>query len=196
MIYVSTGPRVRPGPVRGTTGRRFGRRNKYHALPTFYYRGTLHPLCDEPVRKGCAICASRGPATREYWYDSKGEAEYAAKLDEREKNGEIFDWERGKPIVLLDAPKARERITYTPDFWIWPTEHDSYHVDFKSAPRVTRDGKRKGGITETRDFKLKVKLWRQNIASELRVAYSDGSEVVLVDGKEAMHEKVQNTRYA
>lgn len=106
-------------------------------------------------------------------YDSAGEAEYAWKLDQRLKAGEIVHWERPSAFLLLDAPKARDRITYKPDFWIIPAPAGdsprdytwSYYVDFKGSH-----------ITETTAWRMKVKLWKQTVPFELRVAYPDGSE--------------------
>src|SRR6266511_1010249 len=102
-------------------------------------------------------------------FDSLGEAEYAAKLDVLVTAGELVDWEQPKPVVLVDAPKARERITYKPDFWVCPADSTySYYVDYKGSR-----------ITETAVWKLKVKLWRQHVPHELRVAYADGTEKVV-----------------
>lgn len=102
-------------------------------------------------------------------YDSAGEAEYAARLDLRCASGEIVDWERPKPIVLLDAPKARDRVTYRPDFYVIPNVGFGYYVDYKGSR-----------ITETAAWRIKVKLWKQNERlPELRVAYPTGEEKVV-----------------
>jgi len=102
-------------------------------------------------------------------YDSIGEAEYACKLDQMEKAGTIAYWQRGTPMVLVDAPRARDRITYKPDFWIMPTTGWSYFVDYKGSR-----------VTETAAWRIKVKLWKQKYPTdELRVAYPDGSEKVV-----------------
>src|SRR5438105_2898174 len=55
-------------------------------------------------------------------YDSLGEAEWASKLDLRKAAGDIVDWWRPKPIVLVDAPTARGRITIVPDFFVQMTK--------------------------------------------------------------------------
>jgi hypothetical protein len=102
-------------------------------------------------------------------YDSLGEAEYAWKLDQMEKAGTIAFWQRGTTMVLVDAPRARDRITYKPDFWIMPTTGWSYFVDYKGSR-----------VTETAAWRIKVKLWKQKYPTEeLRVAYPDGSEKVV-----------------
>ncbi len=53
-------------------------------------------------------------------YQSLGEAEYAAKLELRRLAGQILKWERAESFILVDAPKVRDRITYKPDFKVWP----------------------------------------------------------------------------
>lgn len=109
-------------------------------------------------------------------FDSLGEAELAHKLDLRKAAGEILDWKRPKPIVLVDASKARERITMIPDFEVWPDPINptySYMIDYKGSR-----------ITETASFRLKVRLlraFRPDI--ELRVVYPDGSEKLMTTGK-------------
>lgn len=117
-------------------------------------------------------------------YDSKGEALHAWKLDQMLASGEIIYWERPKPIVLVDAPRARERITFTPDFYVIPADRPgnlssesytySYYVDYKGSTQ-----------TETAAWKLKVKLWRQRVPFELRVVYPDGSHKVVATGEVA-----------
>lgn len=134
-------------------------------------------------------------------YDSKGEAEYAMKLDLRKRAGDISDW--GRPIALavddrclscrampaqacvdgkgrLLAGYHRDRMTYKPDFWILPNAGSMYYVDFKGQGR---NGRR---VTETAAFRIKVRQWRKNIRAELRVAYKSGEEKVVATGKEAV----------
>lgn len=95
-----------------------GRPHKYHAQRTTY---------------------------REQTFDSRGEAEYARHLDLLKAAGHIKDWQRGRVWVLLDAPKARDRVTMRPDFEVW--DNRGYRVlDFKGML--------------TREFRLKVKLWK------------------------------------
>lgn len=129
------------------------------------------------------------PATfRGERYDSAGEAEYAQKLELMRVAGEIADWERPKPIILLDAPKAGDRISYRPDFYVIrnaPTEFAAlkpmptgYYVDYKGSR-----------ATETPLWRVKVKLWRQKIPHELRVVYPDGSEKIVATGNEAIQER-------
>lgn len=109
-------------------------------------------------------------------YDSAGEAAYAWKLDQMVKRGEIVDWERPAALVLVDAPKLRERITYKPDFYVIPSSDSeySYYVDYKGSR-----------ITETAAWRLKVKLWKRAIPYELRVAYPNGEEKVVCTGQES-----------
>lgn len=99
-------------------------------------------------------------------YDSLGEAEYANKLNLWIQAGEIVAWTRPAAIVLLDAPTIRGRITYKPDFQIWPNLSDKfYYVDYKGSK-----------VTETPSWRLKVKMWAQKVPHELRVAYPSGEE--------------------
>lgn len=121
-------------------------------------------------------------------FDSTGEAEYAAHLDLRVKAGELVDWEQPKPIVLLNAPKARDRVTYKPDFFVIPREGYAFYVDYKGS-----------GITETQAWRIKVKLWKQHVPFELRVAkpvkvkkgeLPQFEERVVATGNEALQEKL------
>lgn len=105
-------------------------------------------------------------------YSSLGEAEYAWRLDQKVATGEIAYWERPKPIVLVDAPRARERVTMVPDFHVTLHGGGSYYVDYKGSR-----------ITETPVFRLKVRLWRNAVPFELRVAYPDGTEKVVATGE-------------
>jgi hypothetical protein len=105
-------------------------------------------------------------------YDSAGEAAYAAKLDLRCKSGELIDWERPGPMILVDGDKPRDRITYKPDFYVIPAEGNSFFVDFKGSR-----------ITETEAWRLKVKLWKKAISFELRVAYPSGEEKVVAPAR-------------
>jgi hypothetical protein len=112
---------------------------KYHAVPT-EYRGER--------------------------YDSRGEAEYARRLDALRAAGAIRDWRRGRVWVLLAAPRRRDRITLRPDFEVWDdAEPGGFRVvDFK-------------GVL-TREFKLKARLWKAVYPTvPLYVARADGSEV-------------------
>jgi len=134
-------------------------------------------------------------------FDSKGEAEYAMKLDLLVKAGVVVDWEQPKALAVddrclkCDAPPHkpclnakrqpmkgyhRDRMTYTPDFYVIPKEGYSYYVDFKG---MGRDGRR---VTETPAFRIKVRQWRKNIPFELRVAYRTGEEKVVATGDEAV----------
>src|SRR5262245_57532387 len=83
------------------------------------------------------------------WYDSRGEAEYARRLDLLKAAGEIHDWRRGGEWVLLDAPPGggrRDRITLRPDFEVWPAPGRLEVRDFKGV--------------ETAVFRLKVRLFK------------------------------------
>jgi hypothetical protein len=117
-----------------------GRGNKYHARKTEY------------------------PAGSGEWYDSKGEADYAAHLDLLQLAGKIKDWQRGRVWVLVDAPKKRDRITLKPDFEVWGTDGSFRCVDFK------------GMVTDV--FRLKAKIWRAvHPTIPLTVVKADGLEV-------------------
>lgn len=96
-------------------------------------------------------------------YDSRGEAEYARRLDLLKAAGQITDWRRGTPWVLLDAPRRADRITYRPDYHVWLPGGDFYVLDFK-------------GVL-TREFRLKAKLWRAVYPTiPLVIVNADGTE--------------------
>lgn len=115
-------------------------------------------------------------------YDSLGEAEYASKLNLRVQSGEIVAWTRPPAIVLLDAPTVRGRITYKPDFQIWPNLSDRfYYVDYKGSK-----------ITETPTWRLKVKMWAQKIPHELRVAYPSGEEKTVCPARSTSQSYLNN----
>jgi Protein of unknown function (DUF1064) len=77
--------------------------------------------------------------------------------------GRIRAWERGTAWTLLDAPRRRDRIEYTPDFHVWDAAGALRVVDVKGCV--------------TREFRLKAKLWRAVYpAVPLVVARADGSE--------------------
>lgn len=97
-------------------------------------------------------------------YDSHGEATYAQHLDALKATGRIRDWQRGKVWVLVDAPKARDRITYRPDFEVWDAAGFRV-IDYK------------GMLTDV--FRLKAKLWkavRPDIP--LYIVKADGTETL------------------
>ena len=104
-------------------------------------------------------------------YDSRGEAEYARRLDLLKAAGAIHDWRRGGEWVLLDAPPAgsrRDRIT---------------------CARTSRCGTRRPGAASgcvdfkgvvTAVFRLKAKLWKARYPDvPLLVARADGTETRL-----------------
>ena len=95
-------------------------------------------------------------------FDSRGEAEYARRLDALKAAGEIRDWRRGREWVLLDGPRRADRITYRPDF----------EVEVGGALRCVDF---KGMLT--REFRLKAKLWRHAYPDvPLYVVKADGTE--------------------
>lgn len=96
-------------------------------------------------------------------YASRLEANYAAQLDLRRRAGDIRDWERGSALVLLDAPKARGRILYVPDFKVTNVDGSDYLVDTK------------GVMTPV--FRLKVKLLKARYPDvKLLIVRADGTE--------------------
>ncbi len=134
-------------------------------------------------------------------FDSMGEAEYANHLDLLKSSGKILDWKRPKTFILLDAPRACDRIKYTPDFEVWPMPSVSsvvykgqsagksefplpqpYYIDFKGSRVNPKTGIRRTP-TATQAFSLRVRLWRATVPFELRLVYSDGVEKVLVPAK-------------
>lgn len=91
---------------------------------------------------------------RGHKYDSLGEAEYAAHLDWLVQAGDVLWWERQCPVVVLDAPTARDRIKMIVDFKVQWLDGVTYE-DFK------------GRILPV--FMLKAKLWKQHVAEPLYV---------------------------
>jgi len=100
------------------------------------------------------------------WYDSRGEAAYAQRLDLLKATGAIRDWRRGGEWVLVDAPpggRRRDRITLRPDFEVWPAPGRLEVHDFK------------GVVTAV--FRLKAKLWKARYPDvPLVIVRADGSE--------------------
>lgn len=89
-------------------------------------------------------------------YPSRAEAHYAAALDLSVAAGVLRSWCRPAPVVLLDAPRARDRITYQPDFHCVTPDGSEYWVDVK------------GVLTPV--FRLKQKLWKARFPDrDLRV---------------------------
>lgn len=76
-------------------------------------------------------------------YDSRGEAEYARRLDLLLAAGRIARWRRGTDWEILERPN---RIVYRPDFEVWRLDGTLEAHDFKGM--------------ETPVFKLKAKLFR------------------------------------
>jgi Protein of unknown function (DUF1064) len=98
-------------------------------------------------------------------YDSRGEAEYAARLDLLEAAGAIRAWRRGRVWTLLDGPRRCDRITLRPDFEVWDAvEPGGFRcLDCKGV--------------ETQAWRLKVRLWRAVYPTiPLYVTRADGSE--------------------
>jgi hypothetical protein len=93
-------------------------------------------------------------------YDSKGEAEFAQRLDLLKEAGAIHDWRRGKDWLLLEPPNE---IKYRPDFEVWVTPDDFRLIDFK------------GALTDV--FELKAKLFKARYPdTPLWLAFADGRE--------------------
>ncbi len=105
-------------------------------------------------------------------FDSLGEAEFSNKLKLRKLAGEIRDWGRPKPHILVDGPTARDRITYKADFWVQPLVGPVFYIDYKGSH-----------ATETSTWRLKVKLWKKSIPDELRVAYPTGEEKIVAPAR-------------
>jgi hypothetical protein len=99
-------------------------------------------------------------------YDSLGEAAYTAVLDARVAAGELLRWRRGTVWTLVESPtgRARDAITYRPDFECWLPDGARYVLDYK------------GVLTDV--FKLKAKLWRIVYPDvPLHIVRADGAEV-------------------
>ncbi len=105
-------------------------------------------------------------------YASAAEATYAADLNAKMADGKILDWHRPGPIVLVDGPKAADRITYTPDFLVQLAPDAWEWVEVKGV--------------ETPAWRLKLKLWKAfGPPRPLRIVYGDGREVVIVSRRAA-----------
>lgn len=136
--------------------------NKYHAIPTMY----------------------NGEK-----YDSRGEAEYARRLNLLKAAGHILDWRRGSEWVLVDAPKKRDRITLRVDFEVWLPAGGPVTFSWEPKPGGKKDEKVevpsrkcdqardfKGMLT--REFKLKAKIWKAvHLGVPLMIVKADGVEV-------------------
>lgn len=225
MIYVK---RVVARPVASPAvrSRRGQVRRKFHNVPAYYHNRLFHQQCqDQAQRDACPVCTGLN-YDREHWYVSTAEARYAQHCDLLCKAGELVDWERPKSIVLSteSCPKcnalsgavcadphgramagfhgARIVTRIVPDFYVIPAVGFGRYVDVKAPPpKPRKDGtvRRATGVTETREFKRKVKLWRQKIPHELRVAYLRGDrweERVLIEGNEATKYKISQERLA
>jgi hypothetical protein len=108
-------------------------------------------------------------------YASKAEAEYAFNLDLRSLAGAVLYWNQPEePLVLLDAPKAADRITYTPDFFVVLADQSWEYVEVKGM--------------ETPDWRLRLKLYKANgpPGIPLRIVYGDGREVVVTSRRDAV----------
>ncbi len=121
-------------------------------------------------------------------FKSLWEAEYAAKLNLLKAAGEIVDWEKAPTFVLLDAPKVRDRVLYTPDFSVtklMPNKQvlRKYYVECKGSSVNKKTGKR-STPTATQAFSIRVRLWRATQSAALVMAYSDGVERTLVESRE------------
>jgi|GEM_PF-4368184 len=96
------------------------------------------------------------------WYDSKMEANYAARLDLEKRAGKILNWWRGERVDLLGSPGRPGRVTYKPDF----------HVVYPDGQEVAIDVK--GAVP--RDFRIRVALWELKFPNlPLRVVDKDGN---------------------
>jgi hypothetical protein len=101
-------------------------------------------------------------------YDSRLEARYASHLSFQQAAGEITDWCRGTPWLLLDAPRRSDRITYIPDFEVWKKGRERLQ-----QPSFVVDTK--GVLTDV--FRLKAKLWKARYPDiPLIVVMADGKE--------------------
>ena len=131
-------------------------------------------------------------------YDSLGEAECAAWLEQRRAAGDIDKWWRAAPVLLADrgcrgcgarpgAPcvdkrgqpnkgyhRVRHAVTYRPDFGVRQNGRTFYY-DYKGSH-----------VTETEAWRIKRNLWANWICDELRVStrQKDGhwTERVVCDG--------------
>src|SRR6185437_7847319 len=83
-------------------------------------------------------------------YDSLTEAEFAANLDRQLAAGQIKGWSRPEKMVVFDARRVIDRITYKPDFLIIRVDGTCYYVDVKGSK-----------TTMTQAWSLRVKMWRQ-----------------------------------
>jgi hypothetical protein len=108
-------------------------------------------------------------------YASKAEAAYAMRLAALGLGGEVLAWSHTvvPRLVLLDAPKAADRVTYRPDFYVYYADGRMEYVEVKGV--------------ETRDWRIRLKLYKANgpPGIPLRIVYGDGREVVIVSRRAA-----------
>lgn len=105
-------------------------------------------------------------------YDSLAEAERASWLDAQMRVGQVRDWERQCEVIVLDGPKARDRVKLIVDYWVDYVYRGPRYEDVK------------GVILPA--FNLKVQMWRRHVPHQLWVITrnKDGSwtEKQVADG--------------
>lgn len=154
----------------------FLKKSKYNAVWSYYDGAILHASglkdCLGPVL--CRICSKRKEHDSSLWYRSKAEAVRAQELDKLLAHGTIRAWRRSKSILLVDAPKASDRIRYQPDFDVW-VDHDP-----PSLPnyRIEQKGGRTG-IAYSGKIKIRMyrKLVRNGLQPPLMVIDAKGKEI-------------------
>jgi hypothetical protein len=156
------------------------RRSKFGSRATYYDGKTLHSTvrdCLPPGPSQCHICSRRSEHSSSVWYQSRDEATCASVLDMKLRAGRIRFWRRSKSVLLVDAPRASDRIRYRPDFDVWIT----------SDPRTDEPDERlevKGGLAGVAySGKLKIRLYRDAVRRgdqpPLRVIDNRGHELNL-----------------
>jgi len=143
-------------------------------------------------------------------YDSLGEAECAAWLEQRRQAGDIVQWWRPEPFLLADrgcrgcgalpvAPcvdkrgqpnkgyhRVRHATTYKPDFGVIPSEPFGNPKALKQIHGTYYIDYKGSHVTETEAWRLKMHLWAKWVPHELRVVtrQRDGhyTERVVCDG--------------
>lgn len=97
-------------------------------------------------------------------YDSKSEARYARNLDLLKKTGEVLDWVRQVPFVIIVNNVYIAK--YVCDFVIAYDNGDVEYIDVKGFDKKTQK------YRTTTDFKLKKKLVEAIYCIEIKLAHA------------------------
>jgi hypothetical protein len=151
-------------------------RSKFGSHWTYYNGGPLHTCGRDCIAATCPYQLEPHIKTdRVNWYPSRAEATYAQHLDWMKQVGLIIVWARCSSIVVHDAVKRADRITYKPDFDVW--EHYPL-IPVMPDYRVEVKGSR---LAMSRDVSLRIRLYRDLVERgeqpPLRVVNAKGEPI-------------------